>query len=274
MGKYQLTISPNYIPSWGCNEALRELVQNGIDRENEAPECRFFINYDPLARRLILGNPDTSDDFLEKRRIIFIKHHTDKGAKTDSGEFTKIVDMFKLIKDNYDYVNGFINTGVSKELRTRTGELITELGNGLGDLINGCTCERCNHKGYTVQKVPIYGKSSNVCDCEFGFIMSAPCRACNGTGIFHTRSGFNVRCPKCSNKHFNIFHYLFGYEEIIGYKEELHLCYICNGKGEIPISNPVFQKGSMSLGLVSKSKYKGEDNISKLKRFNKIMTKK
>lgn len=67
MPSYQLTLSPNYVPNWGSGEALRELFQNGIDRMNEDPESKFSVTYDPLQRRLILGNPKTT---LSKRTLL------------------------------------------------------------------------------------------------------------------------------------------------------------------------------------------------------------
>lgn len=83
MGSYQLTLSPNYVPNWGMNEALREIFQNGIDRENETEgESKFNINYDPLSRRLILGNPDTC---LHKRTLLL--GETSKDGKSSIGKY-------------------------------------------------------------------------------------------------------------------------------------------------------------------------------------------
>ena len=94
------------------------------------------------------------------------------------------------------------------------------------------------------------------------------CKACNGTKVHIFKKP--VRCLKCKNKGYSMFDYFFGIETIIGYREEYHKCYICDGKGEIPIFNPVFQKGSM-IGNCIKTKVTLEDSNIKLKRFNKIM---
>jgi len=70
------------VPAWGVNEALRELFQNGIDRENEAKESKFHISYDPLARHLTLGNPDT---YLHKRTLLL--GETTKDGKSTIGKY-------------------------------------------------------------------------------------------------------------------------------------------------------------------------------------------
>ncbi len=83
MSTYQLTLSPNYVPNWGSNEALRELFQNGIDRESETKGgSKFCVNYNPLARQLILSNVDT---YLHKRTLLL--GETTKDGKTTIGKY-------------------------------------------------------------------------------------------------------------------------------------------------------------------------------------------
>lgn len=83
MPSYQLTLSPDYVPDWGSNEALRELFQNGIDRENETVgESKFYVNYTVFDRRLILGNPNT---YLHKSTLLLGK--TTKDGKTTIGKY-------------------------------------------------------------------------------------------------------------------------------------------------------------------------------------------
>lgn len=33
INSYELTLTPNYVSDWNFNDALRELIQNGIDQE-------------------------------------------------------------------------------------------------------------------------------------------------------------------------------------------------------------------------------------------------
>ena len=67
MKKFELTISPRYVLKWGIWEALREIMQNSIDRDYEHCEAIKFINYWPEKKRLVIGNRFTS---LEKRSLL------------------------------------------------------------------------------------------------------------------------------------------------------------------------------------------------------------
>lgn len=233
--------------------------------------------------------PLTSDDFLKRRAAILKENHTDKGSKTSVDDFERIITVLNYIKENFDTINGFVNSGITSQSITRTGELLTELGKGLPNLVNGRKCHVCSGAGYSIQKSPIFGEYNAFCDCDHGYLHSAPCKYCNGTGKYHTKSGFDVkckacdgtkvhvfktpmRCPKCKTKRYNMFDYLFGYETIVGYRDEYHKCYTCNGVGELEIYNPVFQKGALNIGISApKTKVTDAEIHSKMKRFNKIM---
>jgi hypothetical protein len=82
MPKYQLTLSPNYVPNWGINEALRELFQNAIDRENEDKEAKIIEYYDAPLRHLKLGNNNTK---LTKRSLLL--GETTKDGKSTIGKY-------------------------------------------------------------------------------------------------------------------------------------------------------------------------------------------
>lgn len=43
---YELSLTPNYVSDWTFNDALRELIQNGIDQETIRPDNKFSIDYD------------------------------------------------------------------------------------------------------------------------------------------------------------------------------------------------------------------------------------
>lgn len=56
MSKYELTISPDYLPHWGTVEAVRELFQNALDNQTVDPENEMFFDYDPEKQVLSVGN--------------------------------------------------------------------------------------------------------------------------------------------------------------------------------------------------------------------------
>lgn len=57
--KYELTISSDYVKSWGLYQAVREFFQNSIDREVQSPESSSFFNYDEETQTLTIGNKNS-----------------------------------------------------------------------------------------------------------------------------------------------------------------------------------------------------------------------
>lgn len=53
---YELTLTPNYVSDWTFNDAIRELIQNGIDQEVLDKENHFSIKYDQERQVLQLKN--------------------------------------------------------------------------------------------------------------------------------------------------------------------------------------------------------------------------
>lgn len=56
MSKVELTISPDYVPSWTIVDAIRELFQNAIDQETQCPGNNIDWNYDSHAEKLTISN--------------------------------------------------------------------------------------------------------------------------------------------------------------------------------------------------------------------------
>lgn len=56
MRKFELTITPNYVPSWGIVEAVRELFQNALDQEKQHEDNTMSWSYDADAQRLSISN--------------------------------------------------------------------------------------------------------------------------------------------------------------------------------------------------------------------------
>lgn len=78
MDHIDLTVSTGYVPGWGFWEGVRELVQNGIDRERETKEgrdpvqrvmskYRLSIVYDEEDNQLVITNAKTK---LDRRTIL------------------------------------------------------------------------------------------------------------------------------------------------------------------------------------------------------------
>jgi len=65
--KFELSLSPRYVLKWGIWEALREIMQNVIDREYEHTDAEKFIRYWPEKKRLVIGNRLTA---LKKRTLL------------------------------------------------------------------------------------------------------------------------------------------------------------------------------------------------------------
>jgi len=56
MKKIELTISPEYVPSWTVVDAIRELFQNALDQEAQYPDNKASWEYFPDTGRLVIRN--------------------------------------------------------------------------------------------------------------------------------------------------------------------------------------------------------------------------
>lgn len=74
MTKYELSLSPEYVPSWTVVDAVRELFQNALDQETQCQDNAMFVNYNDgvlsignktsvlEAKSLLLGSSTKRDD--------------------------------------------------------------------------------------------------------------------------------------------------------------------------------------------------------------------
>lgn len=53
---YELSLAPDYVSDWTFNDAIRELIQNGIDQQTINPNNTFSISYDDDTEELTLRN--------------------------------------------------------------------------------------------------------------------------------------------------------------------------------------------------------------------------
>lgn len=56
MTKVELTIAPNYVPTWGIVEAIRELFQNALDQETQCPGNDMSWHYNEDEHKLTISN--------------------------------------------------------------------------------------------------------------------------------------------------------------------------------------------------------------------------
>jgi hypothetical protein len=77
MARYELTITPDYVATWGIWEALRELQQNSIDRCTESEDSEQILSYNAVDNTLIMG---TTNSYLDKKTLLLgatSKQHDD-----------------------------------------------------------------------------------------------------------------------------------------------------------------------------------------------------
>lgn len=62
MPKYELSISADYVKSWGKVEAVRELFQNALDEQVSDPANTLFFEYSPSEKIMRIGNKNSTLD--------------------------------------------------------------------------------------------------------------------------------------------------------------------------------------------------------------------
>lgn len=95
MRSYELSISENYVPSWGVTEAVREFFQNAVDAETLNEDNAMFFDYDAPAETLRIGN---KHGILDPKTLLF--GYTEKNHQENTignhGEGYKIATVVLL----------------------------------------------------------------------------------------------------------------------------------------------------------------------------------
>lgn len=81
MSKIVLTISDKYVPTWGIQEIIREIVTNALD--GEALGHPKTIAYSPKTRTLKVSNSGAKLD----KAVLLLGHTTKVGAENQRGQF-------------------------------------------------------------------------------------------------------------------------------------------------------------------------------------------
>jgi hypothetical protein len=102
MNTYTLSLSPDYVSSWGLWEAVRELLQNAIDQKRANSKSEIIFSYDTLEHTLDIGSTHCK---LESKTLLMgggDKRYEDKFIG-EHGEGYKLA-ILVLTRLSYDVV--------------------------------------------------------------------------------------------------------------------------------------------------------------------------
>lgn len=115
MSKIELTLAPNYVPTWTRVDAIRELFQNALDQEAQNPKNKASWEYREDEQKLIISNAKSK---LEAASLLL--GHTskadDKSTIGQFGEGYKIATLV-LLREGKNIV--FYNYGIREIWRPR-----------------------------------------------------------------------------------------------------------------------------------------------------------
>ena len=209
-----------------------------------------------VAQRLFdLAYPFTEEQLKERFRVVVRRAHPDGGGSSE---------LFIEVRAAYSKLLG-IATDHDQYTHTVEGIPLSELGLGLGALINGTDCAHCHTKGYTTT-YETETRECMVCDENGISLREIRCRECEN-GVFRQRNGRNVLCRSCKGKgvlHIrrvytkDVYGILFSpwkckecrgtkRVQVSDKKRPMHSrCSKCAGTGEIRIWNPVLPKARLA----------------------------
>ena len=184
-----------------------------------------------LCQRIFnLNFPPTEIELKSKFRDLAHKSHPDRGGSAE---------VFRELRDAYDMLLGYTTEAKKYIDKTTQGDLLVDLGQGLGPTTNGDHCKGCNSLGYRVetrstgniqQPCPFCDTKCGRCAGR-GKLTSGPCPECQGRGTF-----INHYCTFCRGRR---------YWSKPLMTQVYVTCSTCGGKGEIWIMNPVLPKGAV-----------------------------
>jgi hypothetical protein len=100
MKSYTLSISPDYVKSWGVWEAIRELLQNAFDQRDLDPNCVVTFSHNPLEETVTIG---TSTGRLSPQSLLLgiSSKSKDRALRGQFGEGYKLA-MLVLVRSGHD----------------------------------------------------------------------------------------------------------------------------------------------------------------------------
>ena len=115
MSKFELSISPNYVPHWTVKDAVRELFQNALDQEIADPDCKANWVYLPHLETLTITSDNASLTPASLLLGVTSKSNDDKTIG-QFGEGYKIATLV-LLRSGLDV--SFYNYGAKEIWRPR-----------------------------------------------------------------------------------------------------------------------------------------------------------
>jgi DnaJ-class molecular chaperone len=210
-----------------------------------------------------LDLPVTLDVLKGALRLQLNTWHPDRHPEADRERATEV---FRHKMDTYEQIvrcpQAFQESAVYEIThRTVDGRLLSDLGTGLGPLVNASDCGMCGAKGYVVT----FEQETVPCtECDAVGRPLESCRDCRGSGKFALRSKRVVDCRRCqgtgkvsmksNTSRWSLYDYLNICSYCSGSKRRVvdnklrpvyHTCTTCNGSGAIRIFNPVIRRGAI-----------------------------
>jgi len=115
MSKIELTLAPNYVPTWTLVDAVRELFQNALDQQRQNSENEASWHYDDVTGVLTISNA-TSKLTTASLLLGQTTKADDKSTIGQFGEGYKIATLV-LLREGKNVV--FYNYGAREVWRPR-----------------------------------------------------------------------------------------------------------------------------------------------------------
>lgn len=93
MRKFELSVSPDYVPTWNVVDGVRELFQNSLDQQTTCPDNEMFFNYEPHTEILTIGNKNS---ILEPKTLL-LGSTTKKDDNSTIGKFGEGYKLATLV---------------------------------------------------------------------------------------------------------------------------------------------------------------------------------
>lgn len=97
--KHVLSLSPDYVLSWGFWEAVRELLQNSIDKSTQDSKCKQVFQYDDASETLTIG---TTNSRLDTRTLL-LGASTKRDDNKTIGQFGEGYKLALLVLTRLSY---------------------------------------------------------------------------------------------------------------------------------------------------------------------------